>query len=344
MGHASRAESASRRNRIAPAAARGASVSWPHAGGDPLRRRAGRAGLARRLQRRVAARGVHARRGSLVQGERARSLRRRRAARRNRSRLRADRRPPAARGPRPHVVTVLAEHRRRGVGTALYRSLSAWTREHGIDEIEVPALDDDPESIAFATRRGFVEERRELGVVLELTGMGPPELVAPDGIEIVSWADRPELAHGMYEVSLEAYPDIPGFEDDELESFEDWLAHDMQGSGDYPEATFVAVAGDEVVGYAKFALTAAQPTVAFHDVSGVKRAWRGRGIARALKTAQIRWAIANGFTELRTRNEERNEPIRRLNASLGYRPGIGRVYLVGPLASPIGRPSAFPSE
>jgi GNAT superfamily N-acetyltransferase len=231
------------------------------------------------------------------------------------------------------VVTVLEEHRRRGVGTALYRSLSTWTREHGIDQLEVPVLDDDPESLAFATRRGFVEERRELGVVLELAGMGPPELVAPDGIEIVSWADRPELARGIYEVSLEAYPDIPGFEDDELESFEDWLAHDMQGSGDLPEATFVAVAGAEVVGYAKFALTAAQPTVAFHDVSGVKRAWRGRGIARALKTAQIRWAIANGFTELRTRNEVRNEPIRRLNASLGYRPGIGRVYLVGPLAS-----------
>jgi len=231
------------------------------------------------------------------------------------------------------VLTVLAEHRRRGVGTALYRSLSTWTREHGIDEIEVPVLDNDPESLAYATRRGFVEERRELGVVLDVTGMESPALVPPEGIEIVTWADRPELAQGMYEVSLETYPDIPGFEDDELESFEDWLAHDMQGSGDRPEATFVAVAGDEVVGYAKFSLTAAQPTIAHHDISGVKRAWRGRGVARALKTAQIRWAIANGYTELRTRNEERNEPIRRLNASLGYRPGIGRVYFVGPLAA-----------
>jgi GNAT superfamily N-acetyltransferase len=230
------------------------------------------------------------------------------------------------------VVTVLASHRRRGVGSALFASLSAWTGERGIADIEVPVLDNDPESLAYATRRGFVEERRELGVVLDVAGMEQPALEPPEGIEIVAWAERPELARGIYEVSLEAYPDIPGFEDDELESFEDWLAHDMQGSGDLPEATVVALADDEVVGYAKFALTAAQPTVAFHDVSGVKRAWRGRGVARALKTAQIRWAIANGFTELRTRNEERNEPIRRLNASLGYRPGIGRVYLVGPLA------------
>jgi GNAT superfamily N-acetyltransferase len=230
------------------------------------------------------------------------------------------------------VVTVLASHRHRGVGSALFASLSAWTGERGIADIEVPVLDNDPESLAYATRRGFVEERRELGVVLDVAGMEQPALEPRVGIEIVAWAVLPELARGIYEVSLEAYPDIPGFEDDELESFEDWLAHDMQGSGDLPEATFVALADDEVVGYAKFALTAAQPTVAFHDISGVKRAWRGRGVARALKTAQIRWAIANGFTELRTRNEERNEPIRRLNASLGYRPGIGRVYLVGPLA------------
>lgn len=232
------------------------------------------------------------------------------------------------------IVTVLASHRGRGIGGALYASLSAWTAEHGLAEVEVPVLDDDAESLAFATRRGFVEERRELGVVLDVTGMEPPALDPPEGIEVVSWAERPELAPGMYEVSLEAYPDVPGFEDDELEPYEDWLAHDMQGSGDLPEATFVAVAGDEVVGYAKFSLTQAQPRVAFHDMSGVKRAWRGRGVARALKTAQIRWAIANGFTELHTRNEERNEPIRRLNASLGYRPGIGRVYLVGPLAQP----------
>ena len=33
-----------------------------------------------------------------------------------------------------------------------------------------------------------------------------------------------------------------------MEPFEDWLAHDMQGSGDRPEATFVALADDEVVG------------------------------------------------------------------------------------------------
>jgi mycothiol synthase len=236
------------------------------------------------------------------------------------------------------LVTVLAEQRRRGAGTALYGAISAWTAERDLNEIEVAVLDNDPESLAFAQQRAFVEERREVGVVLHLAEIASPPVEPPDGVEIVTWAERPELARGIYDVALEALPDIPGLEDDDIEPFEDWLAHDMQGSGDRPEATFLALAADEVVGYAKFSLTAAQPTTAHHDLTAVKRAWRGRGVARALKAAQINWAAENGYTELHTRNETRNEPIRRLNARFGYRPGIGRIYLVGPLARALSKP------
>jgi hypothetical protein len=49
---------------------------------------------------------------------------------------------------------------------------------------------------------------------------------------------------------------------------------------DSPEATFIALAGEEVVGFAKLSLTA--PTAAGHAMTAVKRAWRGRGIAGAL--------------------------------------------------------------
>lgn len=230
------------------------------------------------------------------------------------------------------LSTVRVAQRRRGVGTRLYEAVSDWARERGLDRIEVPVLDNDPESLAFARRRGFVEERREKGLVLELAAVEPPPVEPPEGVAIVTWAERPEAARGMYEVACEAYPDVPGFEEDEMEPYEDWLAHDMQGSGDRPDATFVAVAGGEVVGYAKFSITAARPRAAAHDLTAVRRAWRGRGVARALKATQIGWAKANGFEQLDTRNEERNAPIRRLNDEFGYRPGIGRIHLQGPLA------------
>ncbi len=227
------------------------------------------------------------------------------------------------------LITVLAGQRRRGAGTALYEAISMWASERGVRELEVPVSGNDPESLSFARRRGFTEERREVGLVLSLAGISPPQVQLPAGIEIVTWAQRPELARGMYEVDLETHPDIPGFEDVAVEPFEEWMTHHMRRPGDSPEATFIALAGEEVVGFAKLSLTA--PAAAGHAMTAVKRAWRGRGIAGALKATEINWALANGYTELHTSNEERNAPIKRLNARLGYRPGIGRIHLVGPV-------------
>ena len=78
-------------------------------------------------------------------------------------------------------------------------------------------------------------------------------------------------------------------------------------------------------------LSLTAPTAAGHSMTAVRRAWRGRGIAGALKATAINWALANGYTELHTSNEERNAPNNRLNGRLGYQPGIGRIHLVGPI-------------
>jgi mycothiol synthase len=233
------------------------------------------------------------------------------------------------------LITVLAGQRRRGAGTALYEAISRWASERGARELEVSVAGNDPQSLAFAQRRGFTEQRREVGLVLSLAGVSPQQVQPPAGIQIVTWAQRPELARGMYEVDLEAHPDIPGFEDVALEPFGDWMAHYMRRPTDSPDATFIALAGEQVVGFAKLSLTA--PTAAGHSMTAVKRAWRGRGIARALKTTAINWALANGYTELHTSNEERNAPINRLNARLGYQPGIGRIHLAGPIIGGLSR-------
>jgi mycothiol synthase len=233
------------------------------------------------------------------------------------------------------LITVLAGQRRRGAGTALYEAISVWAGERGAGELEVAVAGNDPESLSFARRRGFTEERREVGLVLSLAGVSPPQVRPPAGIEIVTWAQRPDLAHGMYEVDLETHRDIPGFEDVAVEPFEEWMAHYMRRPADSPEATFIALAGEEVVGFAKLSLNS--PAAAGHAMTAVRRAWRGRGIAGALKATEINWALAHGYTELHTSNEERNTPIKRLNARLGYRPGIGRIYLVGPVMGGLSR-------
>jgi GNAT superfamily N-acetyltransferase len=221
--------------------------------------------------------------------------------------------------------------RGRGVGSALHAALSAWAREAGIVGFRGHVVEGDEASLAWTRRRGFEETGRELRLELDLTTFDPPPVGPPEGVEIVTWAERPDAARGLYDVYLEASPDIPGDEDDALQPYEGWLANHMGGPGDLPEATFVAFAGDEVVGYSKFSLTEAQPTVAFHDLTGVKRAWRGRGVASALKRMQMAWAKEHGYERLVTNNEERNEPIRRLNERYGYRPVPGRIFVRGPL-------------
>ena len=228
-------------------------------------------------------------------------------------------------------IRVAPDARRRGVGSALLGVVSDWARALGYVELTGPVKEVDEGSLQWTARRGFAEVGRNSVLALDLTAIDAPAVVAPEGIEIVAWAERPDAAPGMYEVAKEAYPDVPGEEDAEMEPFEQWLSMDMQGSGDRPEATFVAVAADEVVAYAKLSLSLARPTVAMHDMTGVKRAWRGRGIAGALKAAEIAWAKDNGYVRLETQNEERNEPIRRLNQRHGYVVEPGSVTVRGPV-------------
>jgi hypothetical protein len=93
-----------------------------------------------------------------------------------------------------------------------------------LDTIETIVADDDADSLVFAQQRGFAEDRREKGISLDLTRIEPPTVEPPEGVQITTSAERPELVRGMYEVVLEAAPDIPGGEGEAIEPFEDWLA------------------------------------------------------------------------------------------------------------------------
>jgi GNAT superfamily N-acetyltransferase len=228
-------------------------------------------------------------------------------------------------------IRVVGDERDRGIGSLLLGELSRWARGLGYRELMGPVKEVDAGSLAWAERRGFAEIGRNSLLVLDLRAIATPEVVPPAGIEITTWAERPGVERQLYEVAREAYPDVPGEEDAELAPFEEWLAMDMQGASDRPEATFLALDRGEVVAYAKLALSLARPAVAMHDMTGVRRAWRGRGIAGALKAAEIAWAKEHGYERLETQNEERNEPIRRLNVRFGYVVEPGSVTVRGPI-------------
>ena len=129
---------------------------------------------------------------------------------------------------------VLPEHRGAGVGFELYRELAGWVQERGCVTLETTVAEDDAASLAWADRRGFREIGRTSRLVLDLTAIEAPAVDPPEGVEIVTWAERPDLTRAIYEVACEAYPDEPGQEGTPMDSVEAWLSKDMRGDSDRP--------------------------------------------------------------------------------------------------------------
>jgi GNAT superfamily N-acetyltransferase len=125
-------------------------------------------------------------------------------------------------------------------------------------------------------------------------------------------------------------PDIPTEGGVEAWPFERWRSAVLDAPTALPEAAVVAVANGEVVGSA--VLAALSDGGAEHGLTVVRRAWRGRGIATALKSAQIEWARRTGYKELHTSNDETNLSMRSINARLGYEAAPAFVMVRGPLA------------
>lgn len=230
------------------------------------------------------------------------------------------------------VWCVLPDARRKGVGTALYRQVSAHARSLGKSELRTWGYEDDAGGVAFAELHGFVEVRRKPALRLVLDGCPRPTPDLPEGVAITTLAEHSELARGVWETASEAMPDIP-YDTVPMSagSFETFAARSFAGPRYIAEATFVAVNDGEVIGYAQLAWMSKAAGIGDHAMLAVRRAWRGRGIAKALKAAQIAWALDNGLTELRTGNDESNASARAVNASFAYTRLPDQVGYRGPL-------------
>ena len=94
------------------------------------------------------------------------------------------------------AALVVPERRGHGIGDELRSVLERWSAERGITELEGPVAEEDDGGIAWAAARGYEEAGRNSRMVLDLTAIEAPAVEPPPGIEIVTWAERPELAEG----------------------------------------------------------------------------------------------------------------------------------------------------
>jgi GNAT superfamily N-acetyltransferase len=184
----------------------------------------------------------------------------------------------------------------------------------------VPASEVEPTpSSSWST--GVPRVRAGQGRELPLAGLVAPEPEPLPGNELTYLAQRPDLVEGIHAVALEAFADIPGGDEPiTVGDLAEFRARDVDRDAIPPDAFIVAVerTTGRVVGYASLLMAPVTTRRwAWHDMTAVARDWRGKGLARSLKDATIRWAITNGLDALRTGNDVDNAPMRAINAPGG---------------------------
>jgi GNAT superfamily N-acetyltransferase len=100
-----------------------------------------------------------------------------------------------------------------------------------------------------------------------------------------------------------------------LEHFQRFL---IQSPDLLPEAFFIAKDGDLYVGESFVFRVPAEPGHLSQGLTGVRREYRGKGIAMALKLHVIKYAKEHGYTLIKTWNDTENLSILALNEKLGF--------------------------
>jgi hypothetical protein len=135
----------------------------------------------------------------------------------------------------------------------------------------------------------------------------------PAGVEVATIAERPELLEAAYPLARdEGYPDL-ALEGSISVPLEDWL-HD---EATLPDGSFVALVGDDIVGYSGL-MAHDNDGLAEDGLTVVRRDWRRRGLAKALKQRELAWARGAGLHEVVTWTQSGNESMRAVNERLGY--------------------------
>jgi GNAT superfamily N-acetyltransferase len=207
-------------------------------------------------------------------------------------------------------VRVLPAWRRRGIGSALYERLEPHALVGDPASLSTQVAEDARDGLCFAEARGYVEVGRQVELVRELEGNEQPPEPLP-GIEIVELTE--DLREDAYEVTKQAWADMPLPDEVPAPAWDDWVRDEISGP-----VVFAAVEEGQLVGYAAL-LDRPAPGLLEHGLTACLRTHRGRGIGTALKRMQIAWAARNGYRQLITWTQEGNEAMRRVNEKLGYR-------------------------
>ncbi len=186
-----------------------------------------------------------------------------------------------------------------------------------------------PEIAEVLRSDGYVETDRSPVTMAKLDPAAPPapptpEAVAATGIHIQPlswWIERTgaDWKRQYWEYDMVLTHDIPFDEEWQDMPFESYCKLQIDTEHFDPDLQFVAMDGDEVVGMTMLFPSLVESDLLNTGLTGVKRYWRRRGIARVLKQHALAEAFKRGGRRVVTENSEVN-PMLTLNLELGYRP------------------------
>lgn len=208
---------------------------------------------------------------------------------------------------------IVPDHRRRGFGSAVLEAILEIHVAAGRHSVSSHAQDEG--ALAFALRHGFKEVDRQVELVRAVVQDEPDPPPYP-GVEFTTIANDPDLLRRAHPIAEQGFADLVLTTGPARIPLDEWLLDEAS----LPGGSVVALAGGEVVGYAGLIAWIDDDTRAENGLTVVDRAWRGKGLATALKLRQLRWASENGIRELVTWTQDGNAAMQRINTRLGYVP------------------------
>jgi RimJ/RimL family protein N-acetyltransferase len=219
-------------------------------------------------------------------------------------------------------VRVEPTSRQRGIGSELYRLGVEHVLTLDVKRV-VSTFDESDAGVAFARKRGWNEHRAE---VLSLLDPRTVTEVSDHAVEVVS--ARHLYPRDLHRIDEEATRDMPAAEAITAIPYEEWLEFVWNNPLFTRDGSFGAVI-DGRVEAVSLLLANFQWGRAMSIFTGTSREHRGRGLARAVKIASLRWAAANGIRQMVTTNDATNASMLAINSRLGYAPAGRRVeYLI----------------
>ncbi len=217
------------------------------------------------------------------------------------------------------VVAVDPGRRGEGIGAALAEAADAHLTTSGVTTTRAGSVDE-PGARALATRLGFAEIGASSTASVDPRTVKPDPV--PDGVRIVPFAELDD-PRAVYELDMEVSQDIPNEQYDGL-SFEEWRDELWRSPVIDQHASLAAFVGDELAAVTMLRID--EPSGrAQNNLTGTRRAFRGRGLARLLKSRSLHLAGRRGATIAITDNDETNAPMLAVNTTLGYRPSSRRI-------------------